>query len=41
MFVLGHAVSDDFVDIRESLVEVPSVGIGIIMFSCLAGLLIG
>lgn len=41
MFALGHAVSNDFVDLRESVAELPSIGASIIFFSCVAGLMIG
>lgn len=41
MFLLGKSVSNDFEDLRESVAEVPSHGAGIIMFTCVAGLMIG
>ena len=41
MFILGHSMSNDFVNMRDAIVEIPSAGVGIIFFSCLAGLMIG
>jgi hypothetical protein len=41
MFLLGYTISDDFVDMRDSVVEIPTSGMGVIAFSCFAGLMIG
>lgn len=41
MYLLGHAMSDDFVNLRDDVAEIPSIGAAIILFSCVAGLSIG